>query len=160
DGCFGITGAHEIYFNHQARALASLRLTGLFGSEILRGVSTFKPVGLSMSLTRPEFAWNERLSACGLIESKEHPISFAAFRNVPWNLFGSLAASRSQVILRTPYLDNEIVALAFQVPESLRKSPEMALRLVKQNHVALGNIYTDRGIGGDRTLVSVLRQFA
>src|SRR5205814_9620655 len=43
DGCFGITGAHEIYMSQQARLLSSTRLTGLFGGEVLRGVSTFKP---------------------------------------------------------------------------------------------------------------------
>jgi hypothetical protein len=33
-----------------------------------------------------------------------------------------MAASRSQVVLRTPYLDNELVALAYQTPSHLRKS--------------------------------------
>jgi asparagine synthase (glutamine-hydrolysing) len=75
-----------------------------------------------------------------------HPIAFAAFRNVPWNLFGTVAASRSQVILRTPYLDNEIVALAFQSPESVRKSPASALRVVQDNSERLAAIPTDRRI--------------
>ena len=28
DGCFGLTGAHEIYLNRRARQLAPVRLTG------------------------------------------------------------------------------------------------------------------------------------
>jgi len=146
DGCFGITGAHEIYFNRQARKLAPVRLTGLFGSEILRGVSTFKPGGLAPSLLSPEFARRISASVREWAADQTHPITSAAFRNAPWNLFGSAAANRSQVILRTPYLDNEVVALAFRAPESLRRSPRSALRLVKNNNPVLGRIPTDRRI--------------
>ncbi len=146
DGCFGATGAHEIYLNRKARELGPVRLTGLFGSEILRGISTFKPSQPSMSLLRPEFAQIVSAASCEFPNSETHPIASAAFRNIPWNLFGSVAASRSQVVLRTPYLDNELVALAFQVPESLRKSPDAALRVVRHNDTALGNIPTDRRI--------------
>src|SRR5947207_328946 len=41
DGYLGSLGAHEIYFNNRARALSPVRLTGVFGGEILRGVSMF-----------------------------------------------------------------------------------------------------------------------
>jgi len=58
--------------------------------------------------------------------------------------FGSLAASRSQVSFRTPYLDNEIVALAYQAPEILRKSPLPAWRLIDANNALLSRIPTDR----------------
>jgi asparagine synthase (glutamine-hydrolysing) len=141
DGCFGPTGAHEIYFTKLARQLAPVRLTGNYGSEVLRGVSTFKPLRLSPSLF--EFALNS--SAEPGANANIHPITFAAFREIPWNLFGSLAAGRSQITFRTPYLDNEIVALAYRAPESLRKSPLPAWHLVKANSAALSKIPTDRG---------------
>ena len=54
DGCFGISGAHEIYFNRQARELATTRLTGNYGSEVFRGISTFKPLGLLAELFNPD----------------------------------------------------------------------------------------------------------
>ena len=147
DGCFGILGAHEIYFNQQARQLAPTRLTGNFGSEILRGMSTFKPIGLSRQLLSPEVNRATDSSAEQLSRVEECPVTFAAFREIPWNLFGSLAAGRSQVTFRTPYLDNEVVALAFQAPEALRRSPLVALQLVKNNNPALSEIPTDRGYG-------------
>jgi asparagine synthase (glutamine-hydrolysing) len=151
DGCFGITGAHEIYFNRKARQLAPTRLTGNFGSEILRGISTFKPLGLSRHLFHKDV--NHAVDSCATGLGKEvwHPVSFAAFREIPWSLFGSLAAGRSQVTFRTPYLDNELVALAFQAPEHLRRSSVAALNLVKGNKAALGAIPTDRGRGGSLT---------
>jgi asparagine synthase (glutamine-hydrolysing) len=146
DGCFGITGAHEIYFNKQARQLAAVRLTGLFGSEILRGVSTFKPATPPASLLNPEFRDVVAASIREFTAEHIHPVASAAFRNIPWNLFGSMAANRSQLVLRSPYLDNEIVALAFQSPPVFRKSPSVALRLIQHHNSLLAGIPTDRRV--------------
>jgi asparagine synthase (glutamine-hydrolysing) len=77
-----------------------------------------------------------------------HPVTFAAFREIPWNLFGNLAAGRSQVLFRTPYLDNAIVELAYRAPRQARVSPLPALRFVARNHRALSRIPTDRGLVG------------
>jgi asparagine synthase (glutamine-hydrolysing) len=145
DGCFGVLGAHEIYLNRQARQLALVRLTGNYGSEVLRKVSTFKPLGLSPNLFNPEFRHSVPFSTPSVASGNEHPVTSAAFREVPWNLFGSLAAGRSQVTFRTPYLDNKIVALAYQVPGTLRASPLPAVNLVKDNAPYLYRIPTDKG---------------
>jgi asparagine synthase (glutamine-hydrolysing) len=144
DGCFGATGAHEIYLSQKARQLAPVRVTGNYGSEVLRGVSTFKPLRLSPALFNPEFKRSLYSAAGSLDNGNTHPITFAGFREIPWNLFGSFAAGRSQLTFRTPYLDNEIVALAYQAPESLRKSPLPAWWLVKANSRLLSRIPTDR----------------
>lgn len=143
DGCFGICGAHEIYLNRQARGLAPVRLTGNFGSEVLRGMSTFKPVELSDDLFTLEF--RRHLEGVKAEVKQEHPVAFAAFQEIPWNLFGSLAAGRSQVHFRTPYLDNTLMALAFQSPEECRMSSLLALHLVRMNQPQLASIPTDRG---------------
>ena len=55
DGAAGALWTHEIYLNEQARRLATVRLTGNFGSEILRSMSTLKPVRLDRALLAPEF---------------------------------------------------------------------------------------------------------
>src|SRR5438094_5264666 len=160
DGCFGVLGAHEIYLNKQARYLAPVRLTGNYGSEILRGVSTFKPLALSPNLFNPDFRRSLTSSTRLVAGGNEHPVTSAAFREVPWNLFGSLAAGRSQVTFRTPYLDNKIVALAYQAPGTLRASPLPAVNLVKDNATSLYNIPTDMGeMGKTRGLAYPLRRF-
>ena len=160
DGCLGVLGAHEIYLNKQARYLAPVRLTGNYGSEVLRGVSTFKPLGLSPNLFNPEFKRFLTSSTRSVPSGNEHPVTFGAFREIPWNLFGSLAAGRSQVTFRTPYLDNEIVALAYQAPANLRTSPRPAVNLVKNNAPSLYNIPTDMGEMGEiRGLRGTLRRF-
>lgn len=147
DGCFGVTGAHELYLNRLASQFAPTRLTGNYGGEILRGVSTFKPLGLSSGLLDSDFSTLSRSLVKQL--TKEHPVTFAAFQEVPWNLFGRLTAGRSQIAFRTPYLDNEIVALAYRTPEELRGSSDPALRVVERNNSSLGRIPTDKGQLGE-----------
>jgi asparagine synthase (glutamine-hydrolysing) len=137
--------AHEIFLNARARKLAPTRLTGNFGSEILRSMSTFKPVGLSSEFV--ESGFRPMLDVAVQRASKDmHPVTFAAFKEIPWRLFGTLAAGRSQVTFRTPYLDNELVALAYQAPPTSRKSAHAALRLVGKYSQPLSDIPTDRGL--------------
>src|SRR5207247_10851639 len=111
--------------------LASTRLTGVFGGEILRGVSTFKPIGLSSQLVTREMLASMRLSAEQFSGREGHPVTWAAFQEIPWNLFGAVAACRSHLSLHSPYLDNDLVALAYRAPLSKRRSPLPALRVVR-----------------------------
>ena len=161
DGCFGATGAHEIYLNAKARELAPVRLTGNFGSEVLRSMSTSKPLGLSPELLRDGFGPMVASSAQSTTAG-EHPVTFSAFREIPSNLFGTLAAGRSQVTFRTPFMDNDIVALAYRAPAHARQSPASALHLIGKSDPRLGRIATDRGIvvGGHGPIHALRRLFA
>jgi asparagine synthase (glutamine-hydrolysing) len=158
DACSGATGAHELYLNAQARTLAPVRVTGNFGSEVLRGMSTFKPLGLSPELFRRGFV-SDVAASVPTTDAAVHPVTFAAFREIPWNLIPNVAAGRSQVTFRTPFLDNDVVALAFRAPRASRQSPELALRFVRRHHPGLARIPTDRGlIAGDRGFTRALRR--
>ena len=151
DGTFGLTGAHEIYFHRRARELSATRLTGNYGSEIFRGISTFKPLGLTPQIFNPGFASSVSIAAGQLQIHKNHADTFAQFKEIPWNLFGSVAAGRSQVTFRTPYLDNALARLAFQAPQHLRKSSLPASRVVQANSKILSEIPTDRGYAGNNS---------
>jgi asparagine synthase (glutamine-hydrolysing) len=147
DGYFGVCGAHEIYLNRQARGLAPVRLTGNFGSEIFRGASTFKPLHLSQSLIDPGLRrelLGERSTASN--STSPNPVSFAAFKEIPWKLFGSVRAAQSQLSMRTPYLDNELVALAFRAPAACRWSPMPWAAILKRIGAGLDSIPTDQGL--------------
>jgi asparagine synthase (glutamine-hydrolysing) len=148
DGCAGLSNAHELYLNRKARQLAPIRLTGSFGSEILRSFSTFKPVPLSPDLFSNEWRAKTNSQIGNIREHKARPITFAAFKDIPWNLFGNLEAGRSQLPFRSPFLDNELVALVFQAPEHIRKSSLASFDLVRANNPVLSEIPTDRGFGG------------
>lgn len=155
DGTLGSLGAHEIYLNNQARALSPVRLTGNFGGEILRGVSMFKPLYLAPALFNADLADSVTFCRCRWSHNGEHPITFAAFYEAPEQRFGIVAPSRSQTSFRTPYLDNEIVALAYQAPETVRMSIDCTLSLVKANNPSLSKVPTDTGEMGEANRLAV-----
>lgn len=160
DGYSGVTGAHEVYLSRLARQLAPLRLTGNYGSEILRGVTTFK----SSSLDIPLFNQECELMRLSLTDSDLfhdwHRITFAAFAETPWNLFGNLAAGRSQIAFRTPFLDKEFVKLAYRGPSSKKQSLALCCSIVTRVNESLSRIPTDKGyLGTARFPLSVVRQF-
>jgi asparagine synthase (glutamine-hydrolysing) len=156
DGCAGVCNAHEIYFNRKARDLAPVRLTGNYGSEILRGISTFKPLSLSPQLLRPGWRPIIQSRSGRLSGDKAHPMTFAAFKEIPWNLYGNLSAGWSQLQFRTPYLDNELVALAFQAPAPVRNSSMPSFRVISANSTALSEIPTDRGYANGNSGIGFL----
>ena len=146
DGYLGACGAHEIYLNREARELAPVRVTGNFGSEILRGATTFKPLGVSSDLFHPDLRRTMSEDNLECIRGAMHPVSFAAFAEVPWHLFGLARAAQSQLTTRTPYLNNELVALTFRAPPQLRRSSTPALRVIRDSCPGLARIPTDSGL--------------
>jgi asparagine synthase (glutamine-hydrolysing) len=149
DGAMDVTGAVELYANKLARQIAPFRLTGNYGSEILRSNVAFKPQPLNPTLFKKDFL---RLgeTACKTygdeLNDAQHPLSFIAFKQVPWHHCSRFSVEQSQVTLRSPYLDNELVALAFRCPRALSTSKIPALRLISEGCPPLGKIPTDRGL--------------
>lgn len=146
DGCLDLCGTHEIYFSKQARRLSPVRLTGNYGSEVLRSVSTFKfnpppPVLFEPAAVAATTAARESLADI----RATHPVTFAAFQEIAWNLFGRLAAAQSQLTLRTPYLDNAVVALMYQAPAQIRENNSISRRLIADLNPRLAAIPTDMG---------------
>jgi asparagine synthase (glutamine-hydrolysing) len=142
DGCAGALGAHELFFSRLARELAPVRLTGNFGSELLRGMSTYKLLGLRQDFVHADF--RARIAGAARIAAS-HPVTQAAFEEIPQHLFGTLAAARAVLTVRTPYLDNALVRLAYAAPALARRSAHSALELVAHCDPELARIPTDRG---------------
>jgi asparagine synthase (glutamine-hydrolysing) len=147
DGAMDVTGAVELYANRIARQIAPVRLTGNYGSEILRGNVAFRPGKLAESLLEPEFAQSVRTAgATYQAERGGHPLSFVAFKQVPWHHYARLAIEQSQLTVRSPYLDNDLVALIYRAPSELLSSKEPSLRLIHEGNPLLAKIPTDRGL--------------
>ena len=151
DGCLDVGRAPDVYLNERARAIAPVRMTGNYGGEVLRRVRTFKPVEPLPGLFQGEFLSNVRETTktyAALL--REHPLSFAVFKQAPWNHYGVLALEETQLSLRSPYLDNDFVRTVFRAPESALASNEVSLRLIADGNEALLRIPTDRGLAGNR----------
>lgn len=151
DGCVDVSRAPDLYLNERAHEIAPVRMTGLYGGELLRGFRAFKPSQPAENLYCPEFLFHIRQTAetyAGLLDC--HPVSFAAFKQGPWYLQGSLALEQTQISMRFPYLDNDFVRTIFSSPASALTSDEVSLRLIADGSRALRGIPTDRGVAGNR----------
>ena len=147
DGAMDVTGAAELYVNRLARQIAPVRLTGNYGSEILRRNIAFKPHPLSEKIFSANFVpWLAAAADTYSEEAKGNRLSFIAFKQVPWYHYARLAVEQSQISVRSPFLDNDLVALAFQAPPEAVTSLAPSLNLIAEGNSALGQIPTDRGI--------------
>ena len=151
DGCVDVSHAPDLYVNEYARDIAPVRMTGNYGGEVLRGVRAFKPVtpasgvfhgDVLPAIRQADEAFESLLDA--------HPVSFAVFRQAPWHHFGLLALEQTQLSLRSPYLDNDLVRTVYRAPLAVLKSDDLCFRLIADGRAALSRIATDGGLLGSR----------
>ena len=146
DGAMDVTGSIDLYVQRLAREIAPVRLSGVCGGEILRRLVMFGPQLFQQDYLDPELARScEDAAITYTGELQGHQLSFAAFKQAPWYMGGKFTLEQSQVVLRTPYLDNDLVALAYQTPPALLNN-QVALRLIADGSPALGRMGTDRGV--------------
>jgi len=151
DGCVDVGRAPDLYLNEKAREIAPVRMTGNYGGEILRGFRAFKPEDRVPGLFSPEFLGHlHRVKETYAGLTQGHPASFAAFKQCPWHHYGILALEQTQLSLRSPYVDNELVRTVFRAPDSALANDGVSLRLIADGNQALARIPTDRGVGGKR----------
>ena len=146
DGAMDVTGSVELFANSEARRIAPVRMTGNYGSEILRNNVAFKPSPLNRELFDPAFVKRGDTAARTYgHEARGRRLSLIAMKQVPWHHPARLAVEQSQVTMRSPYLDNDLVRLAYQMPSADEYSKLPALRFVAESARSMASIPTDRG---------------
>lgn len=147
DGAMDVSGAAELYVNRKAREIAPIRLTGNYGSEILRNNVAFRPQHSADHLFDTGFLpQTQKAERTYAEEANGNRRSFIGFKQIPWHHFGRFAVEQSELTVRSPFLDNDLVALAFQTPISMETSAEPSLRVIRDGNPQLARIPTDRGI--------------
>jgi asparagine synthase (glutamine-hydrolysing) len=156
DGNGDVCLSHEIYLNRLARQVTGVRVTGNFGSEVLRGISTFKELpsrsawangDLKTEIWRCREQWNT-----GKGEMDE--TSFAVFREIPWKLSPTFRLANSQLPTRAPFLDNELLKLACTTPLSVRRDSGFPVSLIRSECPELLGVATDRGEAGNSSALA------
>ena len=150
EGTVDVYRSSDLYVSERAREIAPAKIVGTYGSEVLRQAVMFKPMAVAPGLFRSEFLSYVRQAGdtyAGL--RREHPVTFAAFRQSPWYHHGVLALEQSQLTVRSPYLDNDFVRAVFRAPKANNLSEDIRLRLIHDTSPALERIRTDRGVGGN-----------
>lgn len=149
DGAMDVTGSVELYANSIAREIAPVRLTGNYGSEILRGNVAFKVDPLSPSIFQADFVPHLECAAQNFAdESDVNGTEFIVSKQMPWHHHARLAIEQSQLTVRSPFIDNETVAVAYQAPVGDSVNKDIAHRFIADCHPTLNQIPTDRGVAG------------
>ena len=155
DGCAAVNRAADLYANEIAAEIAPVRMTGNYGSEILRRLRAFKPAAPSAGLFRQDFLSQVDAAKDAYARQLQgHAGSFTAFRQAPWYQYGLLALEQTQLTLRSPFLDNDLVRTAFRAPSSsisktdIFEDSQDCARLIAEGSTALQQLRTDRGLGG------------
>lgn len=148
EGGVDVSRASDLYVSERARDIAPVKVVGTYGSEIIRQVVSLKPMRFMPGLYHSDFLGyvGQAGETCSEIR-REHPVTFAAFRQSPWQHHGVLALEQSQLTVRSPFLDNDFVQTVFRAPRVPGKD-DLRLRLVRDGSPALASIPTDIGIGG------------
>lgn len=147
DGYLDVRNAFELYFSQKARELAPIRITGNYGSELVRNVDYIKPSMQCAEIFNKDFTPLLTDAVARFTDARNmHPKTYGAFRLIPWYMYGRLAVARSQLTFRTPYMDNRLVGMLYRIPPELQTSRELSLRLIADGNPSIAAIPTDRGI--------------
>jgi asparagine synthase (glutamine-hydrolysing) len=158
DGCVDISRSLDLYNNEMARQIAPVRMVGTFGSEIIRGAVMFKAVMPSTDIFQPEIlAQVSRAAETYRRQLRGHRTSIVAFRQPAAYHFGVLMLEQTQLTLRSPYLDNEIVRTVFRAPR-VDEGEDVRLRLIRDGSSALAQLRTDRGLGGSNRVAAAINR--
>ena len=131
-------------------------MTGNYGGEILRGIE-----GMLKAASPSEKLYNSDMNihfqnaantVAGLYKSSSHPMTINLFQEIPLFRNHGFVSEQSQLTPRTPYLDNDLVALMYRAPMNDRNNMELTLRLIADGNPALGAIPSDRGFGGNKKI--------
>lgn len=146
DGTHDAFGAHDVYFNEIARKIAPIRLSGKFGSEVVRIRRLVDSLTYPSGLLQPDLAsLVEELPPYAEINPNGHPLTRVVFEEIPWHEFGKIAIEQSELTFRTPYLDNELVKLMYQAPSAVRKVGRVQEEYVRDKSRELSTIATNMG---------------
>jgi asparagine synthase (glutamine-hydrolysing) len=147
DGNLEMSGAPNIFVNRIARTISPIRLTGNYGGEILRSYHSFQPSNAINRVLENSWVESVRNAATSWRASLQtHPLSFVAFRQVPWFSFSRLQAEQAVLNMRSPFMDNLLLQVVYQAPEICTRSKEISLRLISDGDRRLSGIMTDRGV--------------
>jgi asparagine synthase (glutamine-hydrolysing) len=150
DGSADVGSSPVLYTNELARSIAPTRMTGNYGGEVLRGSRMFKPqerlTELFCSDLAPHIAQTRSTYAA---LTKVHPVTFALEHQVPWFHHAQYALEVSQLSVRSPFLDNDLIRTAYRAPRSAFADSEICLRLIAEGNPRMRQIRTDRGVGSE-----------
>jgi asparagine synthase (glutamine-hydrolysing) len=149
DTCVDLSRSPDLYVSEKVRDIAPVRIVGTYGSEMLLHAVMFKAEEPAAGVYQHELERDIRRAKQTYEASRQvHPMTFVAFRQSPWHHFGVLGLEQTQLAVRSPYLDNDLVETIYKAPGTVEANEKARLQLIRDGNPALAKVRTDRGIGG------------
>ena len=150
DACVDLGRSPDLYVQEKVREIAPVRMVGTYGSEVLLQAVMFKAGEPTAGVFDPLRDQIEMGITTYNAARQVHPISFVAFRQSPWHHYGVLGLEQTQVAIRSPFLDNDVVKTAYRAPSpgALTANKKARARLIREGNPDLAKFHTDRGSGG------------
>jgi asparagine synthase (glutamine-hydrolysing) len=160
EGTVDVYRSADLYLSEKVRGIAPVKIVGTYGSEILRHAVMFKPADPPADVLTGDVL--SQIKVAGETYAalrKDHPVTFAAFRQSPWYHFGILATEKSQLTVRSPFMDNEFVRTVYRAPKEETAGEDLRPLLIRDGNAELAKLRSDRGVGGNGgPLLSALRR--
>jgi asparagine synthase (glutamine-hydrolysing) len=146
DGTYEAFGAHDVFFNQIAREIAPIRLTGKFGSEVVRIRKLVDSLRYPDGLLSRELESKVReLAPFADQNPSGHPLTRVVTEEIPWHEFGRNYVEQSQLVLRTPYMDNVLVKLMYTAPNGIRSTTDLQEDYIRRNNPEISSVPTNMG---------------
>jgi len=117
DGLEGTDKVDVINFNKMAREIAPVRMTGKYGSQVLKGIFGFDARPPDMRIICEDFRnyFDTAIKTASELQ-QGNKLTFLLQSAIPWwwNAFVTLESSQLEV--RSPFLDNDLIKVLYQAP--------------------------------------------
>lgn len=150
DGLEGVTNADVIHFNKMARKVAPIRLTGIYGSQVLKSISGLIERSPYEQLINHQFRKYLLMAKDTFSEiEKEQSLSSMIFNEISWWWNGFICTQSTQVTVRSPYLDYDFIKVLYRAPsKKVDFGAQFQLDLISKNNPKLMLIPTTGSHGG------------
>jgi asparagine synthase (glutamine-hydrolysing) len=151
DGLEGTDKVDVINFNRMARTIAPVRMTGKYGSQVLKGIFGFDARPPYMNIIDPDFKKYFDMAIRANAElQKGNKLTFLLQSAIPWWWNAFVTLESSQIEVRSPFLDNDLIKVLYKAPPLPTSfGIEFELNLIAKNKTELMRIPTTGTYGGN-----------
>ena len=152
DGLESTDKTDALHFNRMARDIAPVRMTGKYGSQVIKGIFGFAARPPYMHLIHDDFKQYLDMANKTTAElQKVHKLTFLLQSAIPWWWNAFVTLESSQVEIRSPFLDNDFVKVLYQAPPlDPGFGTQFELNLIAKNKPELMAIPTTGSYGGNK----------
>jgi asparagine synthase (glutamine-hydrolysing) len=149
DGTTSVRQSADLYVNELARQIAPIRLTGNYGDEVMRQQVVFRPSMPPNGHFHHDFLQQVAAAGDTYAEAmKGVALTEATSVQLRWFFQGLASLESSQVEMRTPFLDNELIRTLYRAPRHHSGGGDLRAQMIRDAAPALGRIRTDLGYAG------------